>query len=245
MLYPNPGHLGRSSHVAIFDEIFPGDADQNVMNNGSAATYNPTSAPAYVEQDFLDNRPQVRQGADLIKSLMETFGLRPLEDLISFWIQKGVNLALAEPFVATFARYSNYSCLASFESSNWHVAMALKLSKNTNRPLAITAATTLSAFTAEFLGGNTRWETIGIFMCAALRASMDIPFFPPLYKTNEQKFELRELLLRLATSSLDICLSLDCLNDLQHVLQYEHCIVHSYIYGDQSTRATQFIMTIC
>ncbi|KAI8712229.1 hypothetical protein NCS52_01320600 [Fusarium sp. LHS14.1] len=63
---------------------------------------------------------------------------------------------------------------------------------------------------------------------------MDIPFFPHLYQTNEQEIELRELLLRLIACSLDICLSLDCLNDLQHVLQYEYCIINSYVYGDQS-----------
>jgi hypothetical protein len=38
---------------------------------------------------------------------------------------------------------------------------------------------------------------------------------------------------------------LDCLNDMQHVLQYEHCIIHSYIYGDQSTRVIRSMIAIC
>ncbi|EXM14809.1 hypothetical protein V3481_018353 [Fusarium oxysporum f. sp. vasinfectum] len=233
-LYPNPGHLGRSSHVTIFNEIFPEDVDQDIMNNSPAAIRNRSPASVYPEQTALDVDPQVKQAADLIKSLAERFGLRHLQDLVSFWIKKGINLALAEPFVAMFSKYTNYSCLTSFEDTDWHLELASKLSRNTNRPLTVTASTTLAAFADAFLGVNTRWESVGIFMCAVLRASMDVPFFPPLYSTNEQKVELRELSLRLATSSLDICVSLDCLNDMQHVLQYEHCIIHSYIYGDQS-----------
>ncbi|KAF4900256.1 hypothetical protein CGCF415_v010169 [Colletotrichum fructicola] len=37
-----------------------------------------------------------------------------------------------------------------------------------------------------------------------------------------------------ADSCVDICLSLDCLNDLHLVLQYENYIIHSLIDGDQS-----------
>ncbi|KAI8398440.1 hypothetical protein FOFC_19651 [Fusarium oxysporum] len=204
-LYPNPGHLGRSSHVTIFNEIFPEDVDQDIMNNSPAAIRNRSPASVYPEQTALDVDPQVKQAADLIKSLAERFGLRHLQDLVSFWIKKGINLALAEPFVAMFSKYTNYSCLTSFEDTDWHLELASKLSRNTNRPLTVTASTTLAAFADAFLGVNTRWESVGIFMCAVLRASMDVPFFPPLYSTNEQKVELRELSLRLATSSLDIC----------------------------------------
>lgn len=212
------------------------------MNNGT-----PTTHPSSLRDDqpSLRNHHQAQQRANLIKSLVTVFRLRSLEDLVSFWIKKGINLALAEPFVAMFARHTNYSCLSSFDGPDWHLEMASKLLGNTNRPLTITAATTLPAFAAEFLGDNTRWETIGIFLCAVLRASMDIPFFPPLYQTNEQKIELRGLLLRLITCSLDICLSLDCLNDLQHVLQYEYCIINSYIYGDQSGESQCLIQVSC
>lgn len=46
-LYPNPGHLGRSSHVTIFNEIFPEDIDQDIMNNIPAAIRNRSPASAY------------------------------------------------------------------------------------------------------------------------------------------------------------------------------------------------------
>ncbi|RKK09989.1 hypothetical protein BFJ66_g10994 [Fusarium oxysporum f. sp. cepae] len=119
-LYPNPGHLGRSSHVTIFNEIFPEDVDQDIMNNSPAAIRNRSPASVYPDQTALDVDPKVKQAADLIKSLVERFGLRHLQDLVSFWIKKGINLALAEPFVAMFSKYTNYSCLTSFEDTNWH-----------------------------------------------------------------------------------------------------------------------------
>jgi hypothetical protein len=66
------------------------------------------------------------------------------------------------------------------------------------------------------------------------RATIDIPFFPLLYNTEEQQYNLRRLATKLSDFALEISLSLDCLNDLQLMVQYENFIVHSYVDGDQS-----------
>ncbi|KAI8712230.1 Zn(2)-C6 fungal-type domain-containing protein [Fusarium sp. LHS14.1] len=139
-LYHNPGHLGGSSHVDIFNQIFLEDSDQDTMNNGTPTTH---LSSLRDDQPSLRSHYQAQQGADLIKSLVTGFRLRSLEDLVSFWIKKGINLALAEPFVAMFARHANYSCLSSFDGPDWHLEMASKLLENTNRPLTISAAITL------------------------------------------------------------------------------------------------------
>ncbi|KAJ2985507.1 hypothetical protein NUW58_g5488 [Xylaria curta] len=63
---------------------------------------------------------------------------------------------------------------------------------------------------------------------------MDVPFFPSLYTTDHRKRELRELLMRQINCALEVCLSLECLNDLQLIFQYETFIAHSHMNGDQS-----------
>lgn len=83
-------------------------------------------------------------------------------------------------------------------------------------------------------GDNVRWESTGIFLAAASRAALDIPFFPALYKSEEQRRDIIRDLARLGDDCLEVCLGLDCLNDLQLVLQYENFIVYSQVYGDQS-----------
>ncbi|KAF4883836.1 hypothetical protein CGCF415_v013930 [Colletotrichum fructicola] len=63
---------------------------------------------------------------------------------------------------------------------------------------------------------------------------MDIAFFPPLFSSEIQKHEFHAMLMRHIVSVLEVCLSMDCLNDLQLFIQYERCIIHSYVDGDQS-----------
>ncbi|KAM0424941.1 hypothetical protein ACHAPT_009742 [Fusarium lateritium] len=106
-------------------------------------------------------------------------------------------MALAEPFVAHCARISNYSCLSTFEGQDWHLDLALKLLSNTNRPLEFDATTSFPDYVAQFVQRNTRWETLGIFMCAVLRASIDIPYFPGLYTTEDTKRDLKDKVLAL------------------------------------------------
>ena len=74
-----------------------------------------------------------------------------------------------------------------------------------------------------------------MFLAAIGGATNEIEFFPPLYRTDEERCRLRRMAANLCDVALEVCLSLDSLNDLQLVLQYENWIVHSYVDGDQST----------
>jgi hypothetical protein len=155
-----------------------------------------------------------------------------MKDLVLFWLAKGANLALAEPFVAQCA--DSISQLFTSHDDKWHLVYAQRLLQNSARLLQFDASSDLESFSAQFLDHNARWETLGIFFAAVSRATIDIPFFPLLYNTEEQQYMLRRLATKLSDFSLEISLSLDCLNDLQLMVQYENFIVHSYVDGDQS-----------
>lgn len=157
-----------------------------------------------------------------------------MKSLILFWRAKGTNLALAGPFVGLCAESASCTSLSSLQGEHWHVELAQKLIENTARPLEYDAVTSFSGYSAQFLQSHTRWETLGLFLCAVLRATMDVPFFPPLFTTATQRSEFRAILMRQIGCFLDVCISMDCLNDLQLFLQYEYFIIHSYMEGDQS-----------
>jgi hypothetical protein len=155
-----------------------------------------------------------------------------MKDLIMFWLAKGANLALAEPFVNQCAQ--SVSQLFTYHDDNWHLVYARRLLQNSAQPLHFNDTSDLAGFSAQFLDHNSRWETLGIFFAAVSRATIDIAFFPSLYTTEQDQYTLRRLCTKLCDFALEISLSLDCLNDLQLIMQYENFIVHSYVDGDQS-----------
>lgn len=157
-----------------------------------------------------------------------------MRSLVLFWRARGANLPLAGPFVEVCAQSASCTSLSSFQGEDWHVGLAQRLIENTARPLEYDAATSFPSYSAQFLESRTRWETLAIFLCAVLRATMDVPFFPSLFTTATQRREFQTMLMRQIECFLDICISMDCLNDLQLFLQYEYFILHSYMDGDQS-----------
>jgi hypothetical protein len=100
--------------------------------------------------------------------------------------------------------------------------------------LVVTADTTLDGFVKQTSGINSRVETLALFLTAAARATVDIVHFPPLYTSEVARFGLQRDLTKLIEQLLRICLSLDCLNDLQLVLQVEYFVLLSNVSGDQS-----------
>lgn len=169
----------------------------------------------------------------MLKELFETVKPPAMQDLVAFWRATGTNLALAEPLVDSCV-HSDYASSLGLQDDRWHLTVAHKLIENTLRPLEFDETTDLSNFKAQFVDGNTRWETLGIFLIAVLRATMDVPFFPSVYTTERRKQHLRVLLEQLIAFSLEICLGLDGLNDLQLIFQYEAVIAHSHMNGDLS-----------
>lgn len=219
--YPNPGYLGSSSHSAIFKHITPdGDPGTHAADVASAL-------PQLAGDNHL-----LLQGADILRQIIDTYALTAMKDLVMFWLAKGANLALAEPFVQQCAE--SMSQLFTSMDEKWHLVYARCLLQNSAQPLEFNISSDISSFSAQFLAHNSRWETLGIFFAAVTRATIDIPFFPSLYTTEEEQYSLRRLSTKLSDFALEISLSLDCLNDLQLIIQYENFIVHSYVDGDQS-----------
>lgn len=172
------------------------------------------------------------QGADILRHLLSSYSLSAMKELVMFWLATGANLALAEPFVAQCAE--SVSQLFTLHDEQWHLVYARRLLQNSAKPLRFDRGSEMASFSAQFLDHNARWETLGIFFAAVSRASIDIPFFPTLYTAEDAQFTLRRLATKLSDFALEISLSLDCLNDLQLIAQYENFIVHSYVDGDQS-----------
>ncbi|KAJ5239473.1 hypothetical protein N7468_004092 [Penicillium chermesinum] len=222
--YPNPGYLGLSSHAAIFEHIATDKGDHS-----STRTLPNNEAPS--PQRVGDNH-LLLQGAEVLRHLLTAYPLSAMKELANFWLAKGANLALAEPFVADCTE--SVSQLFKSRDENWHLVYAGRLLQNSAQPLHFLSATPLSEFSMQFLGHNSRWETLGIFFTAVSRATIDIPFFPSLYTSEEERYHLRRLATKLSDFALEISLSLDSLNDLQLIVQYENFIVHSYVDGDQS-----------
>jgi hypothetical protein len=100
--------------------------------------------------------------------------------------------------------------------------------------LVLASTSTLSDFLRQFCGQNMRLESLGIFLAAVVRASIDIPFFSALYTTEAERLRFKQLVIARVDCALELCLSIDCLNDLQLIFQYEHWILLSYVHGDQS-----------
>jgi len=215
--------LGSSSHAAIFKHITTdGDHSAGAQTGSSEAL-----SPEWVGDNHL-----LLQGADVLRHLLTAYPLSAMKELVMFWLAKGANLALAEPFVAQCAE--SVSQLFAVNDENWHLIYARRLLHNSAQPLQFHQTMDLSEFSMQFMDHNCRWETIGIFFAAVSRATIDIPFFPLLYTAEEDQYNLRRLTTKLSDFALEISLSLDCLNDLQLIAQYENFIVHSYVDGDQS-----------
>jgi hypothetical protein len=174
------------------------------------------------------------QGADILRQLLNTFPLAAMKDFVNFWLATGANLALAEPFTEKCTENMTRLFSSFSQEDNWHLAYAQRLTQNSREPLQFSSESDIDSFSAQFLDQNFRWESLGIFLSAVSRATIDISFFPSLFKTEKDQFVLRKLSTRLSDVALDIALSLDCLNDLQLILQYENFIVHTHVDGDQS-----------
>lgn len=216
--YPNPGYLGQSSHVAIFRHIAQ-DADGDVPEANT------------VDPFLIDDLGLVEPGSRLLSKLTKLGSLDAMADLVHFWTVKGVNLALAGPFVEKIIQsIKQISDLPGEEAT--HVALSQRLLRHSAKKLDLNGPPSINTYTATI--GEMRWETLGLFLCAVCRATIDVPFFSAMYKSDADRIRIQKLAMRLSDSALEICLSLDCLNDLQLVFQYENFVVHSHVDGDQS-----------
>ncbi|KAJ0116896.1 hypothetical protein J7T55_003310 [Diaporthe amygdali] len=236
--YPNPGYLGLSSHSALFSQVFSSD------EGGASPRHVPQQSCLASPIDLIGNQGVMDRAMHAL-SFLDHMDISEVTPLLRSWLEKGVNLPLAGPIVS--------ECLWSVEhwknvltpnpsSREVHLSgpeitsagCVAALLANTLKPLEMNSNLTKHEFLAQMVESNLRWETFGIFFAAAARAAYDTPSFPPLYTVNEHRRRLIQRLTYISDCCLDTSLALDCLNDLQLILQYENFIVHSQIDGDES-----------
>lgn len=227
--YPNPGFLGDSSHSTIFHHV-SSNTSTALSGGGTETTSRPPDhvAPPLFEQSL------VEKGTHVLIGLVD-LDITNLVQLVGFWQATGASLPLAENFVShSSCAVANFVSSHASEPGGWASRNTELLFTNTQRPVIVHRDTRVTDYLSQMYDDNMRWESIGFFLAAACRAAFDIPFYPSLFTDDVQRRKLIRKLARLGDECLEVCLSLDCLNDLQLVLQYENFIVNSQVYGDQS-----------
>ncbi|KAM5349440.1 hypothetical protein ACJ41O_005945 [Fusarium nematophilum] len=232
--YPNPGYLGASSHVAIFSQL---SEDEVPLQYSSPIAADPVQVPAPESLLGFDGEMHATKVAECMRRLLGSFPSAPstFKDLVAFWRATGANLALAEPMV-DLCRHAldDLHSLSTRSGTDQYVTYARMLLRNSSRPLAIQLPLTLEEFCSQSLGSHTRLEILGLLICAVIRATSEVHTFPSLYLDGTRRQELMTLAVKLTDVAVEAILSLDMLNDLQLIFQYENFISHSYVFGVQS-----------
>lgn len=218
--YPNPGFLGSSSHTTFFEHI-----PRDTADNGQLPTYSA-------------DEEEIRNGASLIDHIHRYCHINSCIALVQSWIFGGVNLALAGPLIPACTEVTQH-VFSSYETgtpSSFTPARTISqtLFMNSGQPLNAGDHEDIAHWCNGFGVHNARWEMIGLFFAALAAATSHTPKFEPLYRTHQAQRDLEKLAVRFSDRCLDIALSLDRLNDLQLLLQYENWISHSCLHGDQS-----------
>lgn len=244
--YPNPGFLGHSSHSAIFNQVFTAGvpADEN-------ADADPLDVATPVSSDEAFKGHDVAQKAIQALGQLIQMDIPNICSLVNDWLNRKINLPLAEPFVPSSVEavralweLRGHKCGGSTQiADQWMSQTTQTLLKNSRNPIKIDSETTVSDYLAQILGDSLRLEIIGMFFTAASRAAIDTDVWPSLYSGLQERRQLVKTVTYISDCCLEACLSLDCLNDLQAILQYENLIVHSQIDGDQSKFKLRTIIT--
>jgi len=183
---------------------------------------------------YVPDDKKISKGAQLLSSIVSQFDTEAFERLVSFWLGKGTNLVLAglltEPCVKSVANE-----LASLtDDSASHSSLASRLFENSAKSLVFPRTSTFTDYCDEVCQKNIRWETLVISFVALGRASIDVPYYPPLYSFQAELEVFQNLVTGFADSCLELVLSLGRMDDLLLICQYENWILHSVIDGDQS-----------
>ena len=222
---PNPGYLGPSSHATLFSHLQPrisSCADYDTWQRREGWPGNP------------EQEAKVSHGAKLIEQFFRSSQAPSWVTLVKRWTSSGVNLALAGLFTESCAETVQYILDKLLEELQDETDIARNLFAHSSRPLTTDASSTIEDFYSYFCKRNARWETIGLFFAAVARATEDLKPFEALYASEQQRRSVQRLALHYSDRCVDISLSLDSLNDLQLLLQYENWIAHASIDGDQS-----------
>lgn len=234
--FPNPGYLGASAYTTIFGRL--ASDEQHGSNNNSP--YELETVQTALESTV--DAVQIFHGSRLIEQICNSLPVVQCCELVRSRVDKGVNLALAGIFIVRCAE-SAAEAMDSVSSSTEgaFAELSTTLFTNSSRGLDVSEDDRVQTFTDKFCDrSHVRWETLGLFFTAISRATIDLTAFGNLYSTEKERFHLRKLAMYFSDCCLEIALSLDCLNDLQLVLQYENFISHASVDGDQSKYIASF-----
>ncbi|VUC24616.1 unnamed protein product [Clonostachys rosea] len=229
--YPNPGYLGSSSYTTLFGQLPLGGGDSADGDGFNAAPKNGTISEAMV------NEAQVSHGAELIEQLHRFPHIPACVRLVKGWLATGANLALTESFTEQCAESAELILTGAQLGSRTAIEVSRDLFTHSCQPLVVNSSTTIEDFTAQFTNDNSRWESLCLFFISVSRAALTFRCHSPPFDSEKQRRNLRRLSMYYADRCLDMSLMLDCLNDLQLMLQYENFILHTLIDGDQSFEA--------
>ena len=234
--------MGASSHVAIFSHL---SQDENALQDPSSMEPEEGGQPAGGTSPAVspvlgsEAEMQAAKVAECLRHLLISFRPDDLQDLVTFWRGTGANLALAEPLV-DICRRPTLDHLRSFAShqgddaTDPYLPYARTLLMKSSCPLFVKMGDPhLDEFCSQFIGSNTRLETLGLVFCAVIRAASETHVFPALYIDETRRQELVASAVKLTNVIVEIILSFDMLNDLQLDLQYENFISHSYVFWVQ------------
>ncbi|CAK1362746.1 hypothetical protein CB0940_05070 [Cercospora beticola] len=214
-VYPNPGYQGRSSHAAIFD---------TVKASGGSTLPEGVLQEAMLELEDSEKAQHAKFLDDL-----KRLDLEACAQLIFQWNLRGVTLPIAGPLLTPCTE-----AVCDLFRDKTGVELASLLFRSSRERLTADGTMSINSFCDTFCRGDPGWATLGLFLVGLSRAVEDTAYHPALYSTRNGQRHLQKTALRCSDQCLDICLSLDCLNDLQLLLQYENFIAHSMIDGDQS-----------
>lgn len=227
--YPNPGYLGSSSHAAIFEHL-PAQA--------SVANRSPLSGQSALPMPDVNSNAVgegiIERGAIVIEEIISQLDMHVCKAMVMFWLGKGTNLALGGPLVLDSIESTAKFLSSVLDGHGSPAELARRLLENTVTSRDTLRAASVAEFSAHICGSDTKWEALIISLVAMARATVDVPFFPPLFSTDLELLDLQQRFTRLSDSCLEIGLQLDCLGDALLICQYENWILHSLIDGDQS-----------
>lgn len=233
--YPNPGYQGPFSHAALFHEIqsAAGDALTDAIVT-PRIVQDPTVRS--IEKQASTLAQAIAQTGKCLQDLRNEWPLAKLKVLVEFWLAKGLNLALAEPLVRPcMDGVFGLEQLWLNDDLESHTRLLLHLVRSSEAKLDVAADCTMHSFMKMLCDPDSiRLEVLGIVLCAIGQATITIPFCPPVYTTAEARYKLQRLTTSLLNHVMELCLALDCLNDVQLILQWEHFVLQSNVAGDQS-----------
>lgn len=224
--YPNPGYLGSSSHTTLFNQIEIEYSQNSSLPEQGLMSCNPVDL-----QTLSVSTADLSGGEDAMRRLLQDFPLQLCIKLAKAWLDTGANLSLGHAFTASSIRAVEKLGTDPRSPSS----LSKQLFHNSSLPLDATLMAVSEHNNTTFDSDSPRWENVSLFFIAVGRATLTKPCLHPALRARGERQRILRLAMAYACQSLDLSLSMDCLNVLQLVSQHENFLLHSIVDGDQST----------